>query len=161
MEQPSRLRRGPLPGHRFRGFTLIELMIVVVVVSILAAIAYPSYMNSVRKSRRADAVEAAARIQQAQERFRANQPAYVTTTANITTAPPTGLGLASANSLGGYYAMSLSTSGTSGCTTATCYQITAAAVSGRSQAADTGCTSMTVRWDGGNPVYSPTNCWSR
>jgi type IV pilus assembly protein PilE len=38
-----------------RGFTLIEIMIVVVVISILAAIAFPSYRDSVRKSRRAEA----------------------------------------------------------------------------------------------------------
>ncbi len=38
-----------------KGFTLIELMIVVAVVGILGAIAYPSYLDSIRKSRRADA----------------------------------------------------------------------------------------------------------
>ena len=37
-----------------RGFTLVELMIVVAIVAILAAIGYPSYQNSVQKSRRAD-----------------------------------------------------------------------------------------------------------
>jgi len=38
-----------------RGFTLIELMIVVAVVAIIAAIAFPSYQNQVQKTRRADA----------------------------------------------------------------------------------------------------------
>jgi type IV pilus assembly protein PilE len=37
------------------GFTLIELMIVVVVIAILATIAFPSYQDSVRKSRRGQA----------------------------------------------------------------------------------------------------------
>jgi type IV pilus assembly protein PilE len=41
--------------NRRRGFTLIELMIVVAVVAILAAIALPSYTEHVRKSRRAQA----------------------------------------------------------------------------------------------------------
>lgn len=38
-----------------KGFTLMELMVAVTIVGILAAIAYPSYQDSVRKSRRADA----------------------------------------------------------------------------------------------------------
>lgn len=39
-----------------RGFTLVELMIVIAIVAILTAIAVPIYTSQVEKSRRADAV---------------------------------------------------------------------------------------------------------
>ncbi|WP_305080550.1 type IV pilin protein [Microbulbifer guangxiensis] len=51
-----------------RGFTLIELMIVVAIVAILAAVAWPSYQNQVRSTNRADAQGALMGLAQAMER---------------------------------------------------------------------------------------------
>jgi len=50
------------------GFTLIEVMIVVAIVGILSAIAYPSYQDHVRSSRRADAQAALSELAQFMER---------------------------------------------------------------------------------------------
>ena len=52
-----------------RGFTLVELMIVVAIVGVLAAVAYPSYQDSVRKSRRADGKTALLQAVQVAERW--------------------------------------------------------------------------------------------
>jgi type IV pilus assembly protein PilE len=60
-----------------RGFTLIELMIVVAVVAILAAIAYPSYQEQIRKSRRAQAKADLVELTQLAERFRTVNNTYV------------------------------------------------------------------------------------
>ncbi len=51
------------------GFTLIEVMIAAAIVAILAAVAYPSYQDSVRKSRRADAKAVLLQAGQWMERF--------------------------------------------------------------------------------------------
>lgn len=59
-----------------RGFTLIELMITVVIVGILAVVAVPSYLDQVRKGRRADAFDAMVLVQQQQERFRSQNTRY-------------------------------------------------------------------------------------
>lgn len=73
MSEERRMRKAE------KGFTLIELMIVVAVVAILAAIAYPSYQEYVMRSRRVEGQsllnDAAAR----QERWRAQNGEYLTT----------------------------------------------------------------------------------
>jgi len=59
--------------QRFRGITLIELMIVVAIVGILAAIAYPSYQRYVTNSWRAQAGACLHELAQGMERrFTAN-----------------------------------------------------------------------------------------
>lgn len=59
-----------------KGFTLIELMVVVAIVAILAAVAYPSYQDSVIKTKRAEARAALMQIMQQQERLYSQNNAY-------------------------------------------------------------------------------------
>jgi type IV pilus assembly protein PilE len=51
------------------GFTLIELLIVITIVGILGSIVFPSYQNSVRKSKRSDAIAELQSLIAAQERY--------------------------------------------------------------------------------------------
>ena len=139
--------------NRLRGFTLIELMIVVAIVAILATIAYPSFIGSVRKSRRAEAFDFITKIQQAQERWRANNSSYTDKLAE--------LNIASDKTPNGYYELTVEvpkdekTAGSE-------YTITAQAIG--SQAADTKCPKFSIKVTGGNLKYGPPGseaCWSR
>ena len=64
--------------YRVRGFTLIELMIVVAVIAVLAIIAVSSYGEQVRKGRRADAARFVGEVQLKLEQWRAENPCYGT-----------------------------------------------------------------------------------
>jgi type IV pilus assembly protein PilE len=149
------------------GFTLIELMIVVAVVSILAVVAYPSFMDSIRKGRRAEAVAVLAQVQQAQERRRANSSTYTNTMSDLQQ-----INLdADQKTASGYYTVSIAQADSA------MYTVTATAVAGTSQASDANCSTMRVRLRGGNIQYGgcsacalpdtdvaltdPNRCWSR
>lgn len=142
-----------MSASRSRGFTLIELMVVVAVVALLAVIALPSYLSQVRKSRRGDAIATMNTVVLNEERWRTNCPSYAqfgevytTTCASVGAnfmALPTST----------YYTFSLS--GVS----ATGYTITAAAQG--SQAKDkqfgTACSSLTIT---NGTTQSPAACFS-
>ena len=66
---------------KYKGFTLIELMIVVAIIAIIAAIAIPAYSDYVTRSKRADGKTGLLAFQLEQEKFRANNPTYASAAA--------------------------------------------------------------------------------
>ena len=68
-----------------RGFTLLELLMVVIIIAILASIALPQYMRVAERSRASEALTVIAAIRSSELRFKAQDPAgaYEPNLANI------------------------------------------------------------------------------
>ncbi|MFM4669625.1 type IV pilin protein [Aeromonas media] len=124
------------------GITLLELMVVVAVVAILAAIAYPSFADGLRKSRRAEAVKGLLSMQLKQEEYRISNPSYSNVKSQV------------GDPASDYYTFSISGAN------ATTYTLIATAPSNSSQASDkVGSTDCNVLKLDKADIKWPDVCW--
>ena len=134
-----------------RGFTLIELMIVVVIIGVIVAIAYPSYTRWVLETRRTDAHRALTGLAAIQEKFLTECNRYATN-AEITPGTITscgGLGLPT-TSPDGHYTVSIAVVST------TTFTAQAVPVATSPQINDTKCLTITLN---SLSQKAPTICW--
>lgn len=127
-----------------RGFTLIELMIVVAIVGILSSFAYASYQSSVAKSRRQAAQGCLVEQAQFLERY------YTTNMSYAGAALPAASAQQCQADLGAYYTFALTALTASG------YTLEATAT-GAQASADASCAPMTVDQTGARGPT--TGCW--
>jgi type IV pilus assembly protein PilE len=145
------------------GFTMIELMVVIAIMAILTMIAYPSYQESIRKSRRSDGIAAALTLQAAQEKFRGSCAVYaqVFDTAapfqnTCTIGPPnTSAIVAASDSPEGFYTLSIEANSATG----NAYTIVITPQG--AQTTDTACNPMKIAYGAGAPNgdRTPASCW--
>lgn len=141
-----------------KGFTLIELMIVVAIVAILAAIAIPSYQNHIQQTRRADAKEFLTRIAALQERYFFSNNRYgslveIGVVPSGTTVP----------SQDGHYTIDMSAGPTcgTGADESPCFTLRAIPTAGGAQTRDTDCTEFRLTHTGRREADGDNTdrCW--
>jgi len=137
-----------------KGFTLIELMIVLVIIAILATIAFPAYQESVRKSRRVDAKSSLLETSQILERCYTEFNAYNNATCPVINAgPPVTVNRVSTD---GYYTI-VSNPGVETLTNNT-YTLTATPNALGGQNLDARCATFTLDHTGVKTATN-TDCW--
>jgi type IV pilus assembly protein PilE len=113
-----------------RGFTLIELMMVLAVIAILSAISYPSYQRHIIRGNREAAKAELVQMSAQQEKIYLNSDAYTgSITAGYTGIATGGLGRTNGMTSNSKYTLNLTTAAQS-------YTITATPVIGTIQAGD-------------------------
>jgi type IV pilus assembly protein PilE len=116
-----------------RGFTLIEVMIVVAVLTIVAAIAFPSYTRYVTRASREAAKSELLQLGNQQEKIYLNSSSYATSvTGAYNGRSDGGLGKTSGRTDDGKYTLSI----TPNAGPTQVYTLTATPVTGTSQAGD-------------------------
>lgn len=81
-----------------KGFTMIELLVVLLIIGILAAVAAPMYLANTSRARASEAVAAMSLIRQAERDYYVSHTGYIdviigSETAGISAPPPTGVGV--------------------------------------------------------------------
>ena len=59
-----------------KGFTLVELMIVIAILGVLGSLAYPSYLSHVKKANRADGIDSLLALAGRMEEYYMNNDTY-------------------------------------------------------------------------------------